>query len=142
MPKKRESGIFRIDEEGRPVAVYPEADPPTGSFERAHSHVEEAPSPKTRETDPSTLYGLAFRVFERYGVLALICGLLMYGFWKQNQQNREDARIAHVEFSKVYEAQTEAIKDMSAAQQTGNLELVKIGASLQNHLDEDHRHNH
>ena len=122
-----ESGLHRYTEDGRILTVGVDDDDDEDEVTESHAH--------TRQGDPTNVYGFVLRIAERFGVLAVICGAMMYANWKMYQYHREDADKAHKEFSAV-------MGTIAANQVQTNVELVKIGDALNQHLKHDEEKGH
>lgn len=118
-----DSGLHRFTEDGRiiTVGVDDDEDEDDGG-EVAHA--------RTRQGDPTNVWGFLLRIAERFGIAALICLAMMYVNWKTMENHRADAAKAHDEFSKI-------MQSIAANQVQTNIELVKIGDALDRHLASD-----
>lgn len=90
---------------------------------------------------PGGYIGAALYVFDRYGVLALVCGALMFFVWKQAQWSREAAKQAHTVFAEALGEQTKAVKESTQEQRKMTEALIRTETKIDAHLkSEDNRH--
>ncbi|HLA80308.1 MAG TPA: hypothetical protein VJP78_01575 [Thermoleophilia bacterium] len=67
-----------------------------------------------RRDDPTSPWGLAFRILERWGFPAVVAAVISWAFWTHLQENRAFAERAHASFERVMQENTSALKQMSA----------------------------
>ena len=98
-----------------------------------------APAVARGRTEPTNLFGLAFKVVERWGFPALVSIALGYAFWTTLQQQQVFVSKMLTDAHGVIEQNTDAMQAMTAEQSKTNVELTKIGALLEAHMDKDDR---
>lgn len=91
----------------------------------------------SRAADPKDVYGFAWRLVEKFGITAGFCiAMGAFIYWRESVYERTTMTV-HAEFKASLDEQTRAVQGMTAAQSATNIELVKIGTALENHLAHD-----